>query len=64
MRRNGVMRRLRLLIPAGVLLQLTACFGPDPQFFFTSVLTNALATNVIGAVINAISGALTAAPAG
>ncbi|RMF77061.1 MAG: hypothetical protein D6744_11760 [Planctomycetota bacterium] len=56
-------RVLRLLIPSAVLLQITACFGPDPQFFFTATVANALVTNVVTGLFNLVFGGLGGAAA-
>lgn len=37
----------------GVLLQLTACYGSDPQFYFTSTITNIVLSNLISALFGA-----------
>lgn len=34
----------------GVLLQITACYGSDPQFYFTSTITNIVLSNLISAL--------------
>lgn len=35
------------LMSGGMLLQLTACYGADPQFYFTSTITNIVLSNLI-----------------
>jgi len=59
------MRRLLrfggLTAACGVLLQVTACLGPDPQFFLTASVVNALVASLVGALVNA---ALAGLPSG
>ncbi len=45
-----------LLACGGGLLQLTACFGSDPQFYFTNVIVNTLASNLIGVLLQSLLG--------
>ena len=38
----------------GALLQLTACYGSDPQFYFVSTVTNIVLSNLIGALFGVV----------
>lgn len=52
---NGI---LRYLVPGAVLLQITACLGPDPQLFFTAAVANSLVANVVATLFNLVVGGL------
>ena len=55
-------RWLKFAVPGCIVLQLTACFGSDPQFYVTSTIANAVVFNVVSALFDlALSGL--AAPA-
>ncbi|MFQ5805076.1 MAG: hypothetical protein ACE5I3_01360 [Phycisphaerae bacterium] len=54
---------LRLALPGCVLLQITACLGTDPEFFFASTITNALVFNLVSALFNLFVSCLTTATA-
>lgn len=45
---------LRLALPGALLLQLTACFGSDPQFYFTNLITSTVVSNLISALFSAL----------
>lgn len=40
-------------VGGGALLQLTACYGSDPQFYFTSTITNIVLSNLISTLFGA-----------
>lgn len=56
MLRTQLVRHARWWFPSVVLLQITACFGPDPQLFFTSTIANAVIVNVITLLFNTVFG--------
>jgi len=45
---------LKIAIPGCFLLQITACLGSDPQFFFASSFTNALVYNIVTATFDSV----------
>lgn len=47
----------RVLVPAAVLFQITACLGPDPQLFVTSSIANAVLANLVTLVFASLAGA-------
>lgn len=49
-----------LTAAGGVLLQITACLGPDPQFYVTSVAVNAVISSLIQSLFNLLLGGATA----
>jgi hypothetical protein len=51
-----LIRRWQTLVPSAVLLQLTACFGPDPQLFLTTSVANAVLANVITVFFTSLAG--------
>ncbi len=55
------LRTAQMTLGGAVLLQVTACFGPDPQLFFTSTIANAVVFNVINLLFNTLSAGLGAA---
>ncbi len=51
---------LKLALPGCVVVQITACLGSDPEFYLTSVFTNALVFNIVSALFElALSGLTT-----
>lgn len=44
---------LKILVPGVVVLQISACFGGDPQFFFTSSIANAIVFDLVSTAFNA-----------
>jgi len=56
MRRSWLVRHARWWFPSVVLLQITACLGPDPQLFITSSIANAVLVNVITLVFSSLFG--------
>ena len=40
---------LKILVPGVIVLQFSACFGGDPQFFFTSSVANAVVFSIVQA---------------
>ncbi|MBI5865582.1 MAG: hypothetical protein HZB38_13955 [Planctomycetes bacterium] len=60
MKRSHLVRRMALLAAGAALLQFTACFGPDPQFFVTSSITNALIANLVSLLFNTVTAGLAA----
>lgn len=49
-----------LTLASGALLQVTACLGPDPQFYVTSVAVNALISSLVQTLLNLVLGGATA----
>lgn len=49
-----------LTLAAGTLLQITACLGPDPQFYVTSVAVNAVISSLVQSIFNLFLGGVTA----
>lgn len=47
-----------LFVSGGTLLQFSACFGPDPQFFVTSSVVNAVISNLVGTLFNSLFAAV------
>lgn len=57
MRRYGSLRKWVATVAAGgAVLQITACLGPDPQFFLASSVANAAVSSVVGALVNLLLG--------
>ena len=61
MRSVRMMKWLRLAVPGACLVQITACLGPDPEFYLTSLATNAVVSEVISLFFQLLSSGLTAA---
>lgn len=49
---------LKILVPGVVVLQFSACFGGDPQFFFASSVANAVVFNLVSSVFQTATGLL------
>jgi len=54
---------LRLALPGCAVLQITACFGSDPELFFTTSVANALVFNIVNTLFDLVINTLTATPA-
>lgn len=54
------MKWLGLWAGGGAALQLTACLGPDPQFFVTSSVANTLISTVVSRLFDVLLAGLTA----
>jgi hypothetical protein len=37
----------RFLVPGGVVLQITACFGPDPEFYITNLAASTMVSELL-----------------
>lgn len=61
MPKRTFLRTVQLTTGGAVLLQITACFGPDPQFFFTSTIAGAVVNNVVNLLFNTLTAGLAAA---
>lgn len=60
MRKQRCWKVFRFVAPSAILLQITACLGPDPQLFLTTSIANALLANVISFGFNLVFGGLAA----
>ena len=49
----------KIVIPGAALLQITACFGADPQYYLTSTVTDALVYNTISAIFTVVTNLFT-----
>lgn len=47
-------RWIRTALPLGVLLQITACTGPDPQFFLLSTAASTTVSVVVARLVDAL----------
>lgn len=45
---------MRVGVGSGVLLQITACFGSDPQFTITALTLNAVISNLVSVLFNTV----------
>ena len=63
MRSPRMKKWVRFVLPGGALLQITACLGPDPEFFLTNVAASTLVSEVISLLFNLVTSGLTAAAA-
>jgi hypothetical protein len=63
MRSVRITKCLRCLLPGGLLLQITACLGPDPEFYLTNLVTSSLVGEVISLLFNLVTTGLTTAAA-
>jgi hypothetical protein len=54
---------LKFIVPGCVVLQLSACFGSDPEFFFASTVANAVVFNIVSALFDLVVAGLTATTA-
>ena len=61
MRKSRSFRALQGITGGAILLQVTACFGPDPQLFFTSTIANAVVSNLVSFLFNTLTAGLNAA---
>lgn len=50
------LRVARVLVPSAVLLQFTACLGPDPHLFLTTSVADSILFNLITLAFNAVFG--------
>jgi hypothetical protein len=37
----------RFLVPGGVVLQISACFGPDPEFYITNLAASTMVSELL-----------------
>jgi len=51
----------RFLVPGGVVLQITACFGPDPEFYITNLAASTVLSEVIRLLFNLFTSGLATA---
>ena len=58
MKRKPARRWITILGSGGVLLQITACLGPEPQLLLASSAVNALVANHVTTVYNLLLGGL------
>jgi hypothetical protein len=54
---------LKIALPGCVLLQLTGCFGADPQFYFASSIANAVVFNIVSTLVNLVFSGLSSTTA-
>ena len=48
----------RFLVPGGVVLQITACFGPDPEFYVANLAASTVVSEVIRLLFNLFTSAV------
>lgn len=60
MNRKSWHKRTVLALSGVWLLQITACLGPDPEFFIASSVSSTLIANVVTLLFNALTGSLAA----
>ncbi len=48
----------RFLVPGGVVLQITACFGPDPEFYITNLAASTVVSEVLRLLFNLFTSAV------
>lgn len=60
MKRKTICRAMMATAGGAWLLQITACLGPDPEFFVASAVSSTLIANVVTLLFNALTGSLAA----
>lgn len=61
MTRARTMKWIGLHASGAVALQITACLGPDPQFFIANVAAGTLISNLVTTIYQLVVGGLTGA---
>jgi hypothetical protein len=56
MNRKSWRKWTMLALSGAWLLQITACFGPDPEFFIASSISSTLVANIVTLLFNALTG--------
>jgi hypothetical protein len=46
----------RFLVPGGVVLQITACLGPDPEFFITNLAASTVVSEIVSLLFRLLTG--------
>lgn len=49
-------RRLRLILPAMAVFQLSGCLGPNPGFFISTSVANATISTLVSTILKALLG--------